>query len=61
MVRFGALKEEAQVRVAWVRRDGEDGPVGMGLTFAWPNEHLRNAIRRLIEEDSSPSPQQLSI
>jgi hypothetical protein len=40
--------------------EGQGGPPGMGLVFEGLNDAVRDAIRRLIEEDRSPSKQAVS-
>ena len=59
-LRFGTDGVEAPARVVWSRMEGQGGPPGMGLVFEELAEGVRAAIRRLIEEDRSPSRQQIS-
>jgi uncharacterized protein (TIGR02266 family) len=59
-LRFGTEGVEAPARVVWCRMEGQGGPPGMGLVFEELNDVVRNAIRRLIEEDRSPSKQAVS-
>ena len=58
-LRFGT-EVEAPARVVWSRMEGQGGPPGMGLVFEGLNDAVRDAIRRLIEEDRSPSKQAVS-
>ncbi len=55
MLRFGTLGVEAVARVVWSRMEGQGGPPGMGLAFENIDDVVREAIRRLIEEDTSPA------
>ena len=59
-LRFGTAGVEAPARVVWSRMEGQGGPPGMGLVFEELKEGVLDAIRRLIEEDRSPSKQQIS-
>lgn len=59
-LRFGADGLEAPALVVWSRMEGQDGPPGMGLVFENLPDHVRDAIRRIIEEDRSPSQPQIS-
>ena len=59
-LRFGTDGVEAPARVVWSRNEGQDGPPGMGLVFEELQDGVRDAIRRLIEEDRSPSKAQIS-
>jgi uncharacterized protein (TIGR02266 family) len=53
-LRFGAAGLEALARVVWSRMEGQGGPPGMGLEFENIDDGVREAIRRLIEEERSP-------
>ena len=57
-LRLGAAGVEAPARVVWSRQEGQGGPPGMGLVFEEIDDSVKEAIRRLIEEDRSPSRQQ---
>lgn len=59
-LRFGTSGVEAPARVVWSRMEGQGGPPGMGLVFEDLQDGVRDAIRRLIEEDRSPSKLQIS-
>ena len=59
-LRFGTVGVEAPARVVWSRMEGQGGPPGMGLEFEGLEDGVRDAIKRLIEEDRSPSKQQIS-
>ena len=59
-LRFGTDGVQAPARVVWSRMEGQGGPPGMGLVFEEIPEVVRDAIRRLIDEDRSPSKQQIS-
>ncbi len=59
-LRFGADGTEAPARVVWCRNEGQDGPPGMGLVFEELQDSVREVIRRLIDEDRSPSKAQIS-
>lgn len=54
-LRFGTAGVEAPARVVWSRMEGQGGPPGMGLEFENIDDGVREAIRRLIEEDRSPA------
>lgn len=60
VLRFGADGLEASALVVWSRMEGQGGPPGMGLVFGDLPDPVREAIRRLIEEDRSPSRPQIS-
>lgn len=53
-LRFGAAGVEVPGRVVWARLEGQGGPPGMGVEFENVDDRVRDAIRRLIEEDRSP-------
>ncbi len=59
-LRFGTEGVEAPAVVVWSRNEGHGGPPGMGLAFEELQDGVRDAIRRLIEEDRSPSKAQIS-
>ena len=59
-LRFGTDGVEAPARVVWSRMEGQGGPPGMGLVFEELKEGVLDSIRRLIDEDRSPSKQQIS-
>lgn len=61
VLRFGADGLEATGIVVWSRMAGQGGPPGMGLVFGELADHVRSAIRRLIDEDRSPSRVQIGI
>ncbi len=50
-LRFGSDGFEATARVVWSRVEGQEGPAGMGLEFEGPEDQIREAIRRMIDED----------
>ena len=50
-LRFGAEGFETTARVVWSRVEGHEGPAGMGLEFDGPADQIREAIRRMIDED----------
>jgi uncharacterized protein (TIGR02266 family) len=54
-LRFGTGGLETPVRVVWSRMEGQGGPPGMGLEFENIDDGVREAIRRLIEEERSPA------
>lgn len=58
-LRFGTAGVEAPARVVWSRMEGQGGPPGMGLEFENIDDGVREAIRRLIDEDRSPAAVQL--
>lgn len=54
-LRFGTSGLEAVARVVWSRMEGQGGPPGMGLQFENIDERVRDAIRRLMEEERTPA------
>ena len=54
-LRFGMGSLETVARVVWNRPEGHSGPAGMGLQFEGPDEAIREAIRRLMNEDRGAS------
>lgn len=54
-LRFGSAGVEVPGRVVWARLEGQGGPPGMGVEFENIDDGVREAIRRLIEEDRSPA------
>jgi len=50
-LRFGTDGFETTARVVWSRIEGQEGPAGMGLEFDAPADQIREAIRRMIDED----------
>ncbi len=51
VLRFGADGFETPARVVWSRVEGQGGTPGMGLEFEVDDDRIREAIRRLIDED----------
>lgn len=51
VLRFGAEGFETPARVVWSRVEGQGGTPGMGLEFEVGDDRIREAIRRLIDED----------